>query len=195
MLFVIGMKHAYEIVEIETHLVRQPYLSMSGPMSRPQTRRSHRKRQISQIVPAGSSWLSLVAATTGDIGPMETLRVRVHGRVAENLEPYRLVVQAYRSEVGPAPRIPSRAARAHGSTQREVTAEQLARGIVVEVVLPRLAAESGRSEHVLAWIEPGRPDLDFDALLARPSKQAQVGVVRARLSQSGSGLEVELTAA
>jgi hypothetical protein len=87
---------------------------------------------------------------------------------------YRLVVQSYAPESFGANDLPTQGARPLGSIQRAVTREELARGVAVEV-LGLSAAE--RSGHVIvAWVERGKPDLEFDALRARPSNDAVYGV-------------------
>jgi hypothetical protein len=47
----------------------------------------------------------------------------------------------------------------------------------VQVVQIGDAAEPGsRSARVVAWVEPGHPDLEFDAMTARPSRDAVYGI-------------------
>jgi len=53
-----------------------------------------------------------------------------------------------------------------------VTAEEMQRGIAVDLVHLDVASSA---PVVVAWVEPGEPDLEFDALRARPSPGAHYG--------------------
>jgi hypothetical protein len=88
----------------------------------------------------------------------------------------RLVVQSYAagSVAGGAP---SRGTRPLGSIQRSVTREELRQGIPVRLV--QLGEDSGAAD-IVAWVERGAPDLEFDARMARPGHGAAVGWASAR---------------
>jgi hypothetical protein len=74
---------------------------------------------------------------------------------------YRLVVQSYGSDG---------AARPVGSAQRAVTADELRHGVQVNLVefSGRGATRGAAEPVVVAWIEAGEPNLEFDGLTARP---------------------------
>ena len=123
------------------------------------------------------SWFALVAATTIGAGAH-------HVRAAVSADTrtlgvsdigYRLIVQSYAPEsFGAGARgLPTVHARPLASTQRAVTREELARGIAVDVVG---VSTSERSPVIVAWVERGKPNLEFDALRARPGQDAVYGV-------------------
>jgi hypothetical protein len=128
---------------------------------------------------AGVSWLALVAATTVGVGSLHRVRAAVSAdarSLGSSDVGYRLVVQSYSPEsfaVGPRD-LPSQKARPLASTQRAVTREELARGVAVDVL--GVSASAGTAPIIVAWVERGRPDLEFDALEARPSEDAVYGV-------------------
>lgn len=125
------------------------------------------------------SWMALVAATT--LGPNAmagTLRAQVRASVplAEGGE-YRLVVHSYdartRNEL-------DATVKPVASMQRAVTAEELERGVAVDLVEVRSKdGASSESPLVVAWIESGKADLEFDGREARPKDASIVGVSRA----------------
>jgi hypothetical protein len=124
---------------------------------------------------AAGSWIALVAATTlGDAAGALRAEVRADGLSADGV--YRLVVQSYDRSHG---LVPQPDARPIGSIQRAVTAAELRNGVHVSLLEIR-ASELPRSEEplVLAWIEAGLPDLEFDARNARPRPGNVYGVVK-----------------
>jgi hypothetical protein len=129
---------------------------------------------------AAGSWLALLAATTlGDAA--DTLHAEVR---ADGLRDgaYRLVVQSYDATDG---QVPSREARPVGSLQRAVTADELRRGVHVNLLELRERAgdaQVGRPT-VVAWIEVGEPDLEFDGRTARPQPGSTFGVVERASNQ------------
>jgi hypothetical protein len=134
---------------------------------------------------AGVSWLTLVAATT--LGSAEFGQVRAQvstrlGSVAQNRFGYRLVVQSYDARSVVAGEFPDAHARPLGSAQRAVTVEELARGVSVDVLHIGTGAVGAEDSVVVAWVEPGLPNLEFDALTARPARDAVYGVGRSRRS-------------
>jgi hypothetical protein len=142
-----------------------------------------------------ASWLSLVAATTAGIGPTSTVRTRIRADVSDELGELRLVVHSYLEEQLGARTIPNAADRPMSSTQRSVTAEELRRGVVVDMVQPVGAAGAEVQPLMVAWVERGRANLDFDALLARPLPGVPRGCARARGGADALCATVELTAA
>jgi hypothetical protein len=126
---------------------------------------------------AAGSWIALVAATTlGDAAGAVRAEVRASGLSANGV--YRLVVQSYDAEDG---HVPGRYARPVGSVQRSVTADELRHGVHVSLVEFRGHSGSGKDERdplVIAWIEAGEPDLEFDGRTARPQPGSVYGAVR-----------------
>jgi hypothetical protein len=131
---------------------------------------------------ATGSWLALVAATTLGDG-VDTLRAEVRA-VGVSEGAYRLVVQSYDGTDG---RVPSRRSRPVGSAQRAVTADELRTGVKVSVLelRGRSNATSGESPYVVAWIEAGEPDLEFDGRTARPGRGSMYGLVK-RATRDGA---------
>jgi hypothetical protein len=122
---------------------------------------------------AGVSWLALLAATTLGAGRFDQIRARVSGS-AEVGKNYRLVVQSYAKDALDSAGLPSRYARPIASTQRAVTPEELETGVSVSVM--QVADELEKNPVVIAWIEPGEADLEFDARAARPQPGASYAV-------------------
>jgi hypothetical protein len=127
--------------------------------------------------------MALVAATTLGIGHFDRVRAEVsadHGLSADDdATPYRLVVQSYApgSFLGDQP--PDMNVRPLGSVQRAITVEELRHGVAVDVVqIGDQAHRSGDSPVVFAWIERGEPNLEYDAMRARPGPDAHIGTVR-----------------
>lgn len=134
-----------------------------------------RKKNVSRARSAAAgSWLALLAATTLGDGA-DTLRAEVKAEVGEG--DYRLVVQSYDATNGS---LPGREARPVGSVQRAVTADELREGVRVNLLELRNAkpTESTRERPmVVAWIEEGAPNLEFDGRTARPVAGSVYGVV------------------
>jgi len=122
--------------------------------------------------------MALLAATTlGDAAGTLRAEVRAQGLSSEAL--YRLVVQSYDASDG-ASGLPAQDARPVGCLQRAVTADELREGVRVDLLeLRQNAAEAGAREPVvLAWIEAGEPDLEFDGRTARPAPGSVYGIVK-----------------
>jgi hypothetical protein len=102
---------------------------------------------------------------------------------------YRLVVQSYDTHDG---HVPGRNARPVGSVQRAVTADELRNGVHVSLLEMREAAISNPSAApmVLAWIEAGGPDLEFDGRAARPSPGSVYGMAKRR--PAGGVMQISL---
>jgi hypothetical protein len=124
---------------------------------------------------AAGSWLALLAATTlGDAA--DTVRAEVRADGLSDGRRYRLFVQSYDTSDGA---VPGRDSRPIGSTQRAVTADELREGVQVDLLELRQGASSGREKPlVVAWIEAGGPELDFDARTARPMPGSVYGLVK-----------------
>jgi hypothetical protein len=128
---------------------------------------------------AGASWMALVAAATLGSGQFDCIRAQVSAcqRLwpAEEQGGLRLIVQSYDAGAVSADRVPREHARPLGSTQRAVTGEELRRGVAVDVlhVGERLGCSAGPV--VVAWVERGLPNLEFDARTARPGRGAYFG--------------------
>ncbi len=126
----------------------------------------------------GVSWLALVAATSLGIGQVDRMRAEISADPAIGAEvdgdDYRLIVQSYTPESVGDDHLPTAHARPLASTQRAITAEELKKGVEVDIV--QVGAETApASAIVVAWIERGAPDLELDALTARPAADAVYG--------------------
>jgi len=132
---------------------------------------------------AGVSWMALVAATTMGLGQLHQVRAEVTGdltNVDAGAGRYRLIVQAYaRDSVGRG--LPDVRERPLASAQRAVTPEELSRGIAIDVLRVDDAVNSAGSEVIVAWVERGEPDLEFDGAEARPTAAALYGVSEPRV--------------
>jgi hypothetical protein len=130
------------------------------------------------------SWLALLAAATlGDGASTVHAEVRADG-VRDGA--YRLVVQSY-DRAG--------AARPVGSIQRAVTAAELRNGVHVNLVELRGAQASAAVKPVIvAWIEAGEPNLEFDGLTARPQPGSSYGVASRPSRQDVARISLNRTA-
>ena len=127
---------------------------------------------VSATSEAGS-WLSLVAAATLGLTFVSQLRAEVSANTLGWPEQsLRMIVQAYAPDTLDAQGLPTLGARPLASTQRVVRTEDLARGVCVDLI--QLAG--GQDSVLVAWLEPDEADLDFDALGARPPKDAWFGL-------------------
>jgi hypothetical protein len=133
---------------------------------------------------SAGSWLALLAAATlGDGAGTVHAEIRANG-LRDGA--YRLVVQSYdRAEGG----LPGPSSRPVGSLQRAVTGAELREGIHVNLVeLREGAGNRGPRPMVVAWIEAGEPDLEFDGLTARP----QPGSIYGAAKRSAEGVQIRL---
>ena len=141
--------------------------------------------RISRSAAAGS-WLALLAATTlGDGADTVRAEVRADGRVADGV--YRLVVQSYDTSHGTVPDLSSRPV---GSLQRAVTADELRHGVQVNLLEFSRPANGAEKPTVVAWIESGAPNLEFDGRTARPGPGSVFGSVK---RQAGRDVQISLT--
>jgi hypothetical protein len=129
----------------------------------------------------GASWMALVAATTIGLGELDRVRAEVSADTAalgQSGERYRLVVQSYAQGSVVAGSVPGSRQKPLASAQRSVTAEELSRGVAVDVL--RVGPSADPSQVIVAWIEKGEADLEFDGAEARPSAAALYGASEAR---------------
>jgi hypothetical protein len=105
----------------------------------------------------GWSWTALVAETAG-LGAVSVLEVRVRAAVAVP-DGYRLVVQEYSQD-------PNQSAVPLASAQRDVSGAELGGGMSLQIF--RNDNTASAQTYVVAWLEPGRADLEFDGLRAAP---------------------------
>jgi hypothetical protein len=127
-----------------------------------------------RVVAESASWLALVAATSLGISHAETVRaeIKLPPEVLESEGRYRLIVQSY-DTLGRASLIPS--GRPRASTQRTVTPADLVDGIRIDLI--ELGdEETSTQRRVIAWVEPGEANLEFDARGAKPMPGSVYGV-------------------
>jgi hypothetical protein len=144
------------------------------------------------------SWMGLLAATSLGLPGASTLHaeVRADMELSEGRD-YRLVVQSYDPSVSSD--VPSGRAKPMGSTQRSVTAAEMKEGVQVDLLelgqvagSPDDAARGDLAKAlVLAWVEEGRPDLEFDGLRARPKPGSYVGAVRRDAAQDSVQIAIK----
>ncbi len=154
-----------------------------GAMSTPR-----RTKSRTTATRASGSWMALLAATTLGVDGANTVRAEVSADegLVESRD-YRLVVQSFDGAEGARP---SFRARPVGSYQRAVTAAELRSGVRVSLVELRQQAGDRPDGAVVAWIEAGKPDLEFDGRTARPRPGSMFGLART----AGSGpVQIRLT--
>jgi hypothetical protein len=154
--------------------------------------RSKKSRGI--VATAGhASWIALVAATTLGAVQIASLRAEITAEAGVTVDDadvgYRLVVQSYAPDGLVADGLPAAGAKALASAQRAITAEELREGIAVDIV--QVGDVDGSQPIVLAWVEPGEPNLEFDALRARPKPGAFYGVARSQGETASTHISIE----
>jgi hypothetical protein len=112
----------------------------------------------------------------------------------EARDEYRLVVQSYAAE-SLVDGIPSGRARPLASAQRSVTAEELSRGIAIDVVGVGTGAQGAQSPVIVAWVERGAPNLEFDGRRARPGRDAFIGTAQTDAEHRGARVTLSRRAA
>ncbi len=136
---------------------------------------------VASSAAVGASWMALVAATTIGLGHLDRVRAEVSAdttKLGVGSGRYRLVVQSYPRESVSADTLPSLRQKPLASAQRSVTAEELSRGVAVDVL--RVGEELDPSQVIVAWIEQGEADLEFDGAEARPGAHALYGASESR---------------
>jgi hypothetical protein len=144
-----------------------------GPVSRAAT-------VVASSAAVSASWMALVAATTIGLGQLERVRAQVSADTTTlpSGDRYRLVVQSYAPGSVSAGRLPGNKHKPLASAQRSVTAEELSRGVAVDVL--RVGESLDPSQVIVAWIEKGEANLEYDGAEARPSAAALYGSSEAR---------------
>lgn len=140
-----------------------------------------RVSRVASSAAVGASWMALVAATTIGLGQLDRVRANVSadtGSLGANGGRYRLVVQSYERDSVPSGNVPNARQKPLASAQRSVTAEELSRGVAVDVL--RVGESLASSQVIVAWIEQGEADLEFDGAEARPSATALYGATVSR---------------
>jgi hypothetical protein len=126
---------------------------------------------------------------------VDTLRAEIRADGLSDGD-YRLVVQTYDGKSG---RSPNSKVRPVGSAQRAVTADELRAGVQVPVLELReregMAPVSDKAPYVVAWIEAGSPDLEFNGLTARPRPGSVYGVVKRAARQEAVQISLNRTVA
>ena len=136
---------------------------------------------VASSAAVGASWMALVAATTMGLGALDRVRAEVSADSAtlgEGSARYRLVVQSYARDSVPAGMLPGARQKPLASAQRSVTAEELSKGVAVDVL--RVGEVAGPSAVIVAWVEQGEANLEFDGAEARPSESALYGASESR---------------
>lgn len=136
---------------------------------------------VASSAAVGASWMALLAATTIGLGHLDRVRAEVSadtGMLGTAGSRYRLVVQSYARDSMAAGNLPGLRHKPLASAQRSVTAEELSRGVAVDVV--RVGESVDPSQIIVAWIEQGEADLEFDGAEARPSASAWYGASESR---------------
>jgi hypothetical protein len=150
------------------------------PTKKTRSRVSRAATVVASSAAVGASWMALVAATTIGLGHLDRVRAEVSADTASlgAGHRYRLVVQSYAPGSVPAGNMPSARQKPLASAQRSVTAEELSRGVAIDVL--RVGEALDPSQVIVAWIEKGEADLEFDGAEARPSDSALYGTSESR---------------
>jgi hypothetical protein len=128
-----------------------------------------------RVVAGSASWLALVAATSLGIPHAETVRaeIKLPPEALDGGGRYRLIVQSY-DTLGRPSLIPS--GRPRASTQRTITPADLVNGVRIDLIELGGEEASRTERRVIAWVEPGEADLEFDARRAKPTPGSFFGV-------------------
>jgi hypothetical protein len=178
----VGTESALFLSFAETKSRLKRYSEGRGNLANPQHIGKRTRQPRSSVVSsaaAGASWVALLAATSLGAVSVERMRAEVsaHDLAAATSAGYRLIVQSYSRSSVAADQLPGPSHRPLASAQRAVTAEELAHGVAVDML--RIDQTKGGEQVIVAWVEHGAPDLEFDALRARPGRSAIVGVAQA----------------
>ncbi len=128
---------------------------------------------------SGDSWLGLVAATTRGVGERSRVRVRIRSAAPICGDSFRLVVQSYSASVVRGRSLLDSDTPV-ASLQRAVSQDELKSGLDIDIMHVATDNHDPADLLVYAWVEPGRPDLEFDAALARPMDGALRGSALSR---------------
>ena len=145
------------------------------------SRVSRAATSVASSAAVGASWMALLAATTIGLGHLDRVRAEVSADKADlgvAGSRYRLVVQSYATGSVAAGKLPGTRQKPLASAQRSVTAEELSRGVAVDVL--RVGESLDGSQVIVAWIEQGEANLEFDGAEARPSESAWYGASESR---------------
>jgi len=156
-------------------LIKKAEAKLANPNNIGKRTRKPRSSVVSSAA-AGASWMALLAVTSLGAVSVERMRAEVSAQdlAAATSAGYRLIVQSYAPSLL-ANQLPGANHRPLASVQRAVTAEELAHGIAVDVL--QIDGHSNEQAPIIvAWIEHGAPDLELDALRARPSRGAVYGI-------------------
>jgi hypothetical protein len=139
--------------------------------------------------------MALLAATSLGAVSVERMRaaVSIQDLAAATSAGYRLIVQSYSRASVALDQLPDASHRPLASVQRAVTAEELARGVSVDVL--QIDQAKAVDQVIVAWVEHGAPDLEFDALRARPSRHDVCGVAAASAGSAQIVLRRQASAA
>ncbi len=169
---------------------------MSMPIRTAPQRLPRPRRNSGVVLRGADSWLGLVAATTKGVG--ERSRVRVSIRAAHPIkgDAFRLVVQSYAAPSHQPSGLSADSGTLVASMQRAVSPEELQLGLDLDVMHVGSNGDVPAEFLVCAWVEPGQPNLEYDAALARPSSGALRGSALSRRDLvRGYTAELSLTAA
>jgi len=157
-------------------LIKKAEAKLANP-NNTRKRTSETRSSVVSSAAASASWMALLAATSLGAVSVERMRAEVSAQdlAAATSAGYRLIVQSYASKSVAANQLPGANHRPLASVQRAVTAEELAQGINVDVLQIDESSDE-QAPMIVAWIEHGAPDLELDALRARPSRGAVYGV-------------------
>jgi hypothetical protein len=128
-------------------------------------------------VAGSATWLALVAATSLGVAHAETVRaeIRLPRQAVTSGGRYRLIVQSY-DRLRATQDIPQ-SVRPRASAQRSVTLDDLADGIRIDLISLGEKKPTGLEQGVVvAWVEQGEANLEFDARRARPTADSFYGV-------------------
>jgi hypothetical protein len=127
----------------------------------------------------GVSWMSLVAATTLGVSGVDQIRARVTSETDVQADgELRLIVQSYARDALAQGALPSNDVRPLASIQRTITAEELRDGVDVSVIQLPGADASDADSVVVAWVERGVADLEFEGMESRPLAGAHYGAAQ-----------------
>jgi hypothetical protein len=159
------------------------------------TARTPNKTRARAAAANGVSWVALVAATTLGVAGVQRVRAAVSADprgLGTSRDGYRLIVQSYAPSSLESGQLPGGRARPFASTQRPITAEELARGVSVDMLGLDNVEASSEAPVIVAWVEQGAANLDFDGFEARPAADAFCGIATQANAQRADATPVVL---